>query len=95
MLYLDYGREEGEWIPNLYGGKENLQAIEFIKHMNSIVHARCPGILTIAEESTAFTGVTHPVDHGGLGFDLKWNMGWMNDTLRYFAKGFSLSKLSS
>ncbi len=86
MLYLDYGRESGEWIPNLYGGKENLQAIEFIKHMNSIVHSRCPGILTIAEESTSFTGVTHPVDKEGLGFDLKWNMGWMNDTLRYFSK---------
>lgn len=86
MLYLDYGREDGEWIPNLYGGKENLQAIEFIKHMNSIVHSRCPGVLTIAEESTSFTGVTHPVEQGGLGFDLKWNMGWMNDTLRYFSK---------
>jgi 1,4-alpha-glucan branching enzyme len=85
MLYLDYGREEGEWIPNLYGGKENLQAIEFIKHMNSIAHERCPGVLTIAEESTAFTGVTHSVQQGGLGFDLKWNMGWMNDTLRYFS----------
>lgn len=86
MLYLDYGRESGEWIPNLYGGKENLQAIEFLKHLNSIVHSHCPGILTIAEESTAFTGVTHPVDSGGLGFDFKWNMGWMNDTLRYFSK---------
>lgn len=86
MLYLDYGREDGEWIPNLYGGKENLQSIEFIKHMNSIVHTRCPGAMTIAEESTSFTGVTHPVEQGGLGFDLKWNMGWMNDTLRYFSK---------
>lgn len=86
MLYLDYGREEGGWIPNLYGGKENLQSIEFIKHLNSIVHSRCPGVMTIAEESTSFTGVTHPVEQGGLGFDLKWNMGWMNDTLRYFSK---------
>lgn len=86
MLYLDYGREEGEWIPNMYGGKENLESIEFIKHLNSIVHTRCPGVLTIAEESTSFTGVTHPIDHGGLGFDLKWNMGWMNDTLRYFSR---------
>lgn len=85
ILYLDYGREENEWIPNMYGGKENLQAIEFIKHLNSIVHSRCPGVLTIAEESTSFTGVTHPVEQGGLGFDLKWNMGWMNDTLRYFS----------
>lgn len=86
MLYLDYGREKDEWIPNLYGGKENLQVIEFLKHFNSIVHARCPGVLTIAEESTSFTGVTHSIENGGLGFDLKWNMGWMNDTLRYFSK---------
>lgn len=86
MLYLDYGREENEWIPNDFGGKENLQAIEFIKHLNSIVHSRCPGVLTIAEESTSFPGVTHSVESGGLGFDLKWNMGWMNDTLRYFSK---------
>lgn len=85
MLYLDYGREEGEWIPNAYGGKENLQSIEFMKHLNSIVHARCPGALMIAEESTSFTGVTHPIENGGLGFDFKWNMGWMNDTLRYFS----------
>ena len=85
MLYLDYGRENGEWIPNDYGGKENLQAIEFLKHLNSIVHSRCPGVFTIAEESTSFFGVTHPVAQGGLGFDLKWNMGWMNDTLRYFS----------
>ncbi|MFA6916255.1 MAG: 1,4-alpha-glucan branching protein GlgB [Parachlamydiales bacterium] len=84
MLYLDYGREEGGWVPNAYGGKENLEAIEFIKHLNSAVHKSFPGILMIAEESTSFTGVTHPVDHGGLGFDYKWNMGWMNDTLSYF-----------
>lgn len=85
MLYLDYGRKEGEWIPNQYGGKENLEAIEFLKHLNSIIHRHCPGTLMIAEESTAFTGVSHPVDSGGLGFDLKWNMGWMNDTLRYMS----------
>lgn len=86
MLYLDYGREPGEWIPNQYGGKENLEAIEFLKHVNSIVHQKFPGVLTIAEESTSFTGVSHPLEHGGLGFDFKWNMGWMNDTLRYFSK---------
>ena len=86
MLYLDYGRNEGEWIANAYGGKENLEAIEFMKHMNAIIHEKVPGAITIAEESTAFTGVTHPVISGGLGFDYKWNMGWMNDTLRYFSK---------
>ncbi len=86
MLYLDYGREEGGWIPNKYGGKENLHAIEFLKHLNSIVHQKTPGVLTIAEESTSFTGVTHSIEQGGLGFDLKWNMGWMNDTLHYFQK---------
>jgi len=84
MLYLDYGRKEGEWIPNQYGGRENIEAIEFIKHLNSVVHSRCPGVIMSAEESTSFTGVTHPLEQGGLGFDLKWNMGWMNDTLRYF-----------
>lgn len=86
MLYLDYGRNEGEWIPNAYGGRENLGAIEFLKHMNSIVHKEFPGITMIAEESTAFANITKPVEFGGLGFDLKWNMGWMNDTLRYFNK---------
>jgi 1,4-alpha-glucan branching enzyme len=86
MLYLDYGRENGEWIPNQYGTKENLEAIEFLKHVNSIVHQRVPGAIMIAEESTSFAKVSHPVDQGGLGFDMKWNMGWMNDTLRYFSK---------
>lgn len=86
MLYLDYGRDEGGWIPNEHGGRENLQAVEFLKHFNSITHERFPGIITIAEESTAFPGVTKSVEWDGLGFDYKWNMGWMNDTLRYFQK---------
>ena len=85
MLYADYGREEGAWIANIYGGRENLSAIEFLKHLNSIVHQKIPGAIMIAEESTSFPGVTTPVNMGGLGFDFKWNMGWMNDTLRYFA----------
>ncbi len=86
MLYLDYGRNHGEWIPNRYGGNENVEAIEFLKHLNSIVHSYYPGVMTIAEESTAFTGITTPLEKNGLGFDYKWNMGWMNDTLRYFSK---------
>ena len=86
MLYRDYGREEGEWVPNQYGGKENLEAIEFLRHLNSVVHQQFPGVLMIAEESTSFSGVSHPVHQNGLGFDLKWNMGWMNDTLDYFKK---------
>lgn len=86
MLYLDYGRENGEWVPNKYGGKENLEAIEFLKHLNSIIHQRFPGVLTIAEESTSFAGITRDPQSNGLGFDFKWNMGWMNDTLRYFSK---------
>ena len=85
MLYLDYGREPGEWVPNKYGTKENLEAIEFLKHLNSVVHHQIPGVLMIAEESTSFAKVTYPVEQGGLGFDMKWNMGWMNDTLRYFS----------
>ncbi|HSX03492.1 MAG TPA: 1,4-alpha-glucan branching protein GlgB [Rhabdochlamydiaceae bacterium] len=85
MIYLDYGRQNGEWIPNTYGGNINLEAIEFIKHFNSIVHEKFPSAMTFAEESTAYEGVTRPLQWGGLGFDFKWNMGWMNDTLRYFA----------
>lgn len=84
MLYRDYGREGEQWVPNQYGGREDLESIEFLKHLNAIVHQRCPGTLMIAEESSAFPAVTQPVDQGGLGFDLKWNMGWMNDTLSYF-----------
>jgi 1,4-alpha-glucan branching enzyme len=85
MLYLDYSRKEGEWIPNKNGGRENLEAIEFLKELNHLVHDYYPGVLTIAEESTAWPGVTAPVPSGGLGFDLKWNMGWMHDILEYFS----------
>ncbi len=83
MLYLDYGKKNGEWIPNMYGGKENLEAIEMIKHLNSIMKKRNPGALSIAEESTAYSMITGDLDKGGLGFDLKWNMGFMNDYLNY------------
>ena len=86
MLYLDYSREPGEWVPNVFGGNENLEAIEFLKKFNENCHAQFPGVLTIAEESTAFPGVSRPTYLGGLGFSLKWNMGWMNDTLRFFGK---------
>ena len=85
MLYLDYSRKAGEWIPNQYGGRENLAAIEFLKQLNWAVGHYFPGVLMIAEESTSFPGITQPVHLGGLGFTFKWNMGWMNDTLRYMA----------
>ncbi len=86
MLYLDYSREEGEWIPNQYGGRENIEAIEFLRNVNDLTHQYYPGAITIAEESTAFGGVSHPTSQHGLGFDFKWNMGWMHDTLSYFSK---------
>ncbi|MEW6501163.1 MAG: 1,4-alpha-glucan branching protein GlgB [Thermodesulfobacteriota bacterium] len=86
MLYLDYARKEGEWIPNPYGGKENIEAIEFLRHLNTVVYGQYPSALMVAEESTSFFGVSRPVEWGGLGFGYKWNMGWMNDTLGYFAK---------
>ncbi len=84
MLYLDYSRKQGEWVPNVFGGRENLEAIEFLKELNTAVHAEHPGALMIAEESTSYAGVSRPVHLGGLGFGFKWNMGWMHDSLLYF-----------
>ena len=86
MLYLDYSRRPGQWIPNRYGGNEDLEAISFIKKLNELVYQQYPGVLTIAEESTAWAGVSRPTYTGGLGFSMKWNMGWMHDTLLYFSK---------
>ena len=86
MLYRDYSRKDGEWIPNKDGGRENYEAIDFLRETNVLAYGQYPGIMTVAEESTAFGGVSRPVDHGGLGFGFKWNMGWMNDTLEYMQK---------
>ena len=86
MLYLDYSRRPGEWIPNAQGGRENLEAIDFLRDVNDLIHVTHPGVATIAEESTAWPGVSRPVSAGGLGFTLKWNMGWMHDTLAYLAR---------
>jgi 1,4-alpha-glucan branching enzyme len=86
MLYLDYSRKEGEWIPNQFGGRENLGAIDFLKRLNELIFSYYPGVLSIAEESTAWPGVSRPTYLGGLGFNLKWNMGWMNDFLTYTSK---------
>jgi 1,4-alpha-glucan branching enzyme len=86
MLYRDYSRREGEWVPNIYGGRENLEAIGFLRHLNAVIAERCPSAISIAEESTAWPGVTGQISAGGLGFSYKWNMGWMHDTLRYMEK---------
>jgi 1,4-alpha-glucan branching enzyme len=86
MLYRDYSRKPGEWTPNVHGGRENLESIAFLRRLNAAVAERFPSAITVAEESTAWPGVTTPVDQGGLGFSYKWNMGWMNDTLRYFSR---------
>ena len=84
MLYLDYSREEGEWVPNEYGGNEDMDAVAFLKEFNEVIHGREPGVVSAAEESTAWPGVSRPTYLGGLGFGFKWNMGWMHDTLAYF-----------
>jgi len=86
MLYRDYSRKHGEWVPNIHGGRENLESIAFLKRFNAVVHQHHPGVLTIAEESTAWPGVTRAPTEGGLGFDYKWNMGWMHDTLQYMSR---------
>ena len=86
MLYRDYSRKPGEWIPNRFGGRENLESVDFLRHLNAVVAERCPGAITLAEESTAWPGVSSPSAEGGLGFSYKWNMGWMHDTLHYMAR---------
>ena len=86
MLYLDYSRKQGEWVPNRFGGREDLEAVAFLKEFNELLHAREPGVISAAEESTAWPGVSRPTYVGGLGFGFKWNMGWMHDTLGYFER---------
>ena len=86
MLYLDYSRKEGEWVPNEYGGRENLDAVAFLQAMNREVYGTHPGVMTIAEESTSWPKVSQPVHEGGLGFGFKWNMGFMHDTLEYLTR---------
>ena len=86
MLYLNFSREDGQWLPNRYGGNENIEAVDFLRTFNEAIGQECPGCVTVAEESSAWPGVTRPTSEGGLGFGLKWNMGWMNDTLEYFEK---------
>ncbi|MCB1851246.1 MAG: 1,4-alpha-glucan branching enzyme, partial [Gammaproteobacteria bacterium] len=86
MLYLDYSRSAGDWVPNKYGGRENLEAVDFLRHLNSVTHEQFPGTLIVAEESTAWPQVSRPTWLGGLGFSMKWNMGWMHDTLSYMSK---------
>ena len=86
MLYLDYSRKDGQWLPNIHGGRENLDAVAFLQEMNATVYRNHPGVITIAEESTAWPGVSRPTHLGGLGFGFKWNMGWMHDTLDYVGR---------
>ena len=89
MLYLDYARKDGEWQPNEFGGNENLEAIDFIKQFNQAIHEEYPDVISIAEESYILPQITNPPSSGGLGFDLKWNMGWMHDVLGYFNRTHS------
>ena len=95
MLYRDYSRKPGEWVPNIYGGRENLEAVAFLQELNGIVTERCPGAMLIAEESTAWPGVTASPAHGGLGFTFKWNMGWMHDTLHYMSRIRSIAAVTT